>query len=296
MKKLYLFVFFVTTSFLLQAQTPEFVMPFSYWLKGKIGNSDFEMLFNMSFDQKNTPCASVQGKYFYPSMMKSIEFKGNYCYNDKTLKLDCENGEKFDFTIFDGKIGSGTWEKDGKRQNLTAQTISTKERQTFVDFVASQIKDGSSASEQILTIIKDENYGEQCPNVESYARGAHIAFGCAFEYENNYSGFFLLPDSAVLQVLEIQHNNAYTPEYNEKGEQIPYHSTSLAYSVYEYKSDKWTLKNSAELYKKDKLSDGAEMLFDLLVASNGTICVTSSQNNTETRLRWQWDGKKMVKK
>lgn len=297
MKKL-LFVILLLSSIAVAAQAQtEIVKPFSYWLKGKIGTVDFEMLFHIKFDQVDKPCASVQGQYFYPSAMEAIEFTGNYYYKDKTLQLKCANGEVFDFSVFDGKTASGSWQKGDKRQSLSAEVIMWKEKQLFIDFVATQIQGASSASEQQISLEKDEATAEECPKAAAYARGAHFAIGCEFEYTDDYQAFYYLPMSKdAVQVLEVTHRNAYTPTFDSEGGQIPFYSTQLSYAVHEYKGGKWSVKSTKTLYEKEQLTDGAEQVFNLLVTSKGGISAVTSVNGVATKLRWQWDGSKMSKK
>lgn len=304
MRKLFICIFVLLSAAIQAQDEPQTTTyaPFSYWLKGKIGTTDIEIRINLAFDQIGKSCASVSGSYLYPSIMQPIPLKGDYCYKDKTLVLQTEgaNPETFQFTQFDGTLGEGTWSKKDKKSSVSVQALASTNRLAFLQGVC-DISNGeenfyklkTAENQAIILTIVDDNNGASA-NINAYARAALVDLNMSIEYIDASIIYQILPNCPKPTLLKVIHTNAFTPEYNDEGDQIAYYDSKLEYTVFEYDGKKWTTQTGDLLLELTKLDDGAEKISNLVLSAD-RISATTYQNDQETRHIWAWNGKKFVK-
>ncbi len=302
---------------LLQAQDEaenKIIAPFSYRLLGKIGKSSLELRLNAGTEQAKTGCIDFYGEYFYEHIGQELPLQGEYCPKKKNLSLvrkDAEGKERerFDFTNFDGKKAKGKWQKlDEKAQNVELSPAPSMDASLFANFVAGDIKKHLDSEAHKFTVEKnnafqletqgDYAFAEEL-NATAYAAGSFVDIWLKRETGEDRYIYQVISNGGKLQICLIElYGDEFEAMNEEEGEEgfKTIYSNTLRCSIFEQQEQSWKPIYQANLYEYE--GEDAEQFIHspILTADMQLFALAQSEGEKTTVHKWQWDGKKMVKK
>ena len=296
------FCFFANAFIHAQTDDNQQANPTSYWLKGKIAQSEFEI--QLSPTNTTDELVSLSGQYYYLSSLKPLPITGKFFVKEKRLILyRTENNtvkETFEIDNFDGKTGAGSWSKADKKQPCWVEHIKGIDQKIFLSkakqlfpFIIQKYEGETLHLFSSLPDADDkkwENFSQECEdyNLAQYAKASNIQFDCSATQSNTTFGIQVIPNTKLPTLLCYNFSNGFY--MLEENGSCQY---QLSVQVFEYRNNNWVSIYQQNLLDKSIPANGCWHYSNLLTASNkiSLLHAPSTEPNDTKTLRWEWNGK-----
>lgn len=289
MKNIVILLLIASSSFV-YAQEIQEIEPFSYWIKGKIGESRFEMQFNLDFSVGKEGCFPLSGSYYYLSSSSGVDVVGEYCPITHKLSIrkmkDGAIVEIFELE-FDSKKGSGIWSINGKSQPVEIETITQKDKLILLEKMAALSGKKLVLNKETNKIGFSASANESKQNyISFYARGSALHYRESGQYDRSLLAFQILPDENALTLAHIYSYVGF--DENEE----PNCKYQLFAAVWRYADGQWKKISDQKLINTTNGTWNCDK-YDLVTIQGKKLIL---HNVDDKALVWEWNGSSFAEK